>query len=216
MPHPLPLFPLKVVLFPGALLPLHIFEPRYRRLLADVSEHERRFGILPPGEEGGLPRPGAIGCTALVRGVQALPDGCSNIVVSGEERFRLLEPVVANGSPYPRGLVEPVADIAEVQVPSDVEVIRLRALAERYAAALESRTDQFLELQFSREVTALSFEAAGLLEWPFEDRQRVLESRSVRERVTLLLHALPALVQAAEQRARVHVRARQNGHGALR
>jgi Lon protease-like protein len=215
MPHQLPLFPLKVVLFPGALLPLHIFEPRYRRLLADASAGQRRFGILPPGEDGELPGPGAVGCVALVRGVQALPDGCSNIVVSGEERFRLLEPVAA-GTPYHQGLVQPLEDIADVQVPSNVEIIRLRALAERYAAALESRHDQFLELEFSLDPAALSFEAAGLLEWSFEDRQRVLESRSVRERVTLLLHALPALVQAAEQRARVHGQAKQNGHGALR
>jgi uncharacterized protein len=215
MPSHLPLFPLKVVLFPGALLPLYIFEPRYRRLLADVSADQRRFGILPPGEDGGLPGPGAVGCTALVRGAQTLPDGCSNIVVSGEERFRFLGPI-ASGSPYYRGLVELVDDIADVQVPSDVEIIRLRALAERYAAALESRNDQLLDLRFSLDPAVLSFEAAGLLEWPFEDRQRVLESRSVRERVTLLLHTLPALVQAAEQRARVHGQAKQNGHGALR
>ena len=215
MPSQLPLFPLKVVLFPGALLPLYIFEPRYRRLLADVSERRRRFGILPPGEDGGLPGRGAVGCVALVRGTQSLPEGCSNIVVSGEERFRFLEPVPGE-TPYPQGLVEPVRDVAEVQVPSDVDIIRLRALAARYAAALGSRNDQLLELQFSLDAAALSFEAAGLLEWSFEDRQRVLESRSVRERVTLLLHALPALMQAAEQRALVHGRAKQNGHGALR
>jgi Lon protease-like protein len=215
MAHPLPLFALKVVLFPGALLPLYIFEPRYQRLLADVSAGQGRFGILPPGEDGGLPAPGVVGCVALVRGVQPLPDGCSNIVVSGEERFRFLGPV-GSESPYALGQVEPLEDLAEVQVPSDVEIVRLRALAQRYAAALESRKDQVLDLQFSLDPAALSFEAASLLEWSFEDRQRVLESRSLRERVTLLLHALPALVKAAEQRARVHAQAKQNGHGALR
>jgi Lon protease-like protein len=215
MSHPLPLFPLKVVLFPGALLPLYIFEPRYRRLLADVSAEHRRFGILPPGEDGGLPQPGAVGCVALVRGVQALADGCANIVVSGEERIRFLGPVVAD-SPYHQGMVEPHEDIDEVQVVSDADSIRLRALAERYAAALESRNDQFVELQFSLDAAPLSFEAASLLEWPFDERQRLLESRSVRGRVALLLHALPALVQAAEQRARVHAQAKQNGRGALR
>lgn len=215
MPHQLPLFPLTVVLFPGVLLPLHIFEPRYRRLLADVSAGRRRFGILPPGDDGGLPAPGAVGCVALVRGAQALPDGCANIVVSGEQRFRFLEPVESD-APYHQGLVEPMDDVPDAQVPADREIIRLRALAERYAAALESRNDQSLELQFSLDPAALSFEAAGLVEWSFEDRQRVLESRSVRERVTLLLHSLPALVQAAEQRARMHAGAKQNGHGALR
>lgn len=215
MPHPLALFPLKVVLFPGVLLPLYIFEPRYRRLLADVTADGRRFGILPPGEDGGLPLPGTVGCAALVRGVQPLPDGCSNIVVSGEERFRFLGPVVSD-APYHQGMTEPFEDEAEVQVVSDADANRLRALAQRYAAAQESRNDQSLELRFSADPAALSFEAAGLLDWPFEQRQRLLESRSVRERVTLLLHALPALVQAAEARARVHRAAKQNGHGALR
>lgn len=215
MPSHLALFPLKVVLFPGALLPLYIFEPRYRRLLADVSSASRRFGILPPGEDGGLPGSGAVGCTALVRGVQMMPDGCANIVVSGEDRFRFLEPIESE-TPYYQGLIESLEDIPDLQVPSDAETIRLRALAERYAAALESRNDQYLELRFSREPAALSFEAAGLLEWSFEDRQRLLESRSVRERVTLLLHILPALVHTAEQRARVHGQAKANGHGALR
>lgn len=215
MSHPLPLFPLKVILFPGALLPLYIFEPRYRRLLADVTAGDRRFGILPPGEDGGLPAAGTVGCVALVRGSQALPDGCSNIVVGGDERFRFLEPV-ATDAPYHEGRVEPYRDIAEVRVPTDIEIIRLRALAERYARALESRQDQFLELQFSLDAAALSFEAAGLLEWTFDDRRRVLECRSVLERVTLLLHALPALVRAAEQRARVHGEAKRNGRGALR
>ncbi|HEV8196588.1 MAG TPA: LON peptidase substrate-binding domain-containing protein [Gemmatimonadales bacterium] len=214
-PHQLPLFPLQVVLFPGAMIPLYIFEPRYRQLLADVSAGDRRFGILPPGVDGGLPDPGAVGCSAMLRGVQALPDGCANIVVSGEERFRFLG-AVASDSPYHRGLVEPFGDEVEVQVPSEAELRRLRALAERYAAALESRNDQFLELQFSLVPGTLTFQAAALLEWSFEDRQRVLESRSLRERVTLLLHALPALVQTAEQRARIHGQSKQNGHGALR
>ena len=215
MPSQLPLFPLQIVLFPGALLPLYIFEPRYRQLLSDVSAGERRFGIFPPGEGGGLPEPGTVGCTALLRGVQSLPDGCSNIVVEGEGRFRLLHGVEAD-TPYSQGSVEPFGDLPNAQVSTDAEVIRLRALAERYAAAQETRNDQVLDRQFSRDPAALSFEVAGLLEWPFEERRRLLESRSVRERVTLLLHALPALVKGAEQRAGIHAGAKQNGHGAVR
>ncbi|HEU5219165.1 MAG TPA: LON peptidase substrate-binding domain-containing protein [Gemmatimonadales bacterium] len=215
MSRPLPLFPLKVVLFPGVLMPLYIFEPRYRRLLADVSADRSGFGILPPGEDGGLPPGNTIGCVALVRGVQELADGCSNIVVSGEERFRFLRPVAAE-SPYFQGLVEPFEDLPDVEVAGDTEIIRLRALGERYAAALESRNDQLLERQFSLEATSLSFEVAGLLEWPFEDRQRLLQTRSARERVAVLLHALPALVRTAEQRARAHAGAKQNGHGVPR
>lgn len=215
MPQQIPLFPLKVVLFPGALLPLHIFEPRYRRLLADVAADDHRFGILPPGDDGGLPAPGAIGCVARIRGLQPLPDGRSNIVVSGEHRFRYLGPAAAD-SPYGQGVVERVDDVPDVQIPNHADTDRLHALATRYARALEARNDQPLDRSFSGDAAVLSFEAAALLEWEFEERQRMLEIRSVSERVARLLHALPALVHAAEQRALLHGQAKQNGHGALR
>jgi Lon protease-like protein len=212
MASKLPLFPLKIVLFPGALLPLHIFEPRYRQLLADVTLGDHRFGLLPPGERGGLPRPGTLGCVALVRAVQPLGDGRSNIVVSGERRFALLEPAPA-ASPYPQGLVEWVDDTPDVQLPTAEEVSRLRALAERYAHALQALNDQPLAPGLPAGYRELSFEAAALLEWDFEARQRFLEIRSATERVARLLQALPGLVEAAERRAALHARARHNGHG---
>jgi len=212
MPSRLPLFPLKIVLFPGALLPLHIFEPRYRQLLADVTVGDHRFGLLPPGERGGLPGPGTVGCVALVRAVQPLGDGRSNIVVSGERRFALLEPVPAE-SPYPQGLVEWVEDTPDVQIPTAEEVSRLRGLGERYARALQALSDLPLSLELPTGYRELSFEAAALLEWDFEARQRFLEIRSATERVARLLRALPLLVEAAERRAALHARARHNGHG---
>jgi Lon protease-like protein len=92
MPLPqLPIFPLGVVLYPGTALPLHLFEPRYRRLLADVRAGDSRFGILPaiPGvAERNLP-PGRMGCVAEVTDVEMMPDGRANIVVQGRERFAL-------------------------------------------------------------------------------------------------------------------------------
>jgi ATP-dependent Lon protease len=212
MPSRIPLFPLKIVLFPGALLPLHIFEPRYRELLADVTLGDHRFGLLPPGERGGLPARGTVGCVALVRAVQPLGDGRSNIVVSGERRFALLEPAPA-GSAYAQGLVEWVEDTADVQVPTAEEISRLRALAERYAHALQALNDQPLTLELAAGYPELSFEAAALLEWEFEARQRFLEIRSATERVARLLHALPGLVESAERRAARRARARHNGHG---
>ena len=94
MPTRLPVFPLSVVLFPGTPLPLHIFEPRYRQMLADCLADDRRFGITPAGADGEAPDPGMVGCTAEVRVNQELPDGRSNIVVLGGDRFvvaRVLE-----------------------------------------------------------------------------------------------------------------------------
>src|SRR2546428_6852425 len=104
MPRELPIFPLPIVLFPGAPQPLHIFEPRYRELLADCLAADRRFGIAyvpaeyPPGSEP-LPRAGDVGCVALIQNTQGLPDGRSNILTGGERRFVLVD-WVGSGRPY--------------------------------------------------------------------------------------------------------------------
>src|SRR6478609_7401129 len=105
----LPLFPLSVVLFPGTPLPLHIFEPRYRQMLADCLAADRRFGITPAGAQREAPDPGVVGCTAEVRVNQELPDGRSNIVVLGGERF-VVSQLLQEPHPYLTATVEPFED----------------------------------------------------------------------------------------------------------
>ena len=209
----LPLFPLPVVLFPGALLPLHVFEPRYRALLTDAIEAEPRFGILPPGPDGGPPAPGTVGCVARIRAVQPLPDGRSNIVVSGEERVALAR-LVSSPSPYLLGDLEPLPDQPEVLVPGEDQVAAVRHLGEQYAAALAALTDAEPETDWSPDPARLTFQVAALLEWDADRKQHFLAVRSVQERVTRLLHALPVMVREIEGRARVHRRAARNGTGA--
>jgi Lon protease-like protein len=211
----LPLFPLRVVLFPGSLLPLHIFEPRYQALLADVAAGDHRFGLLPPGEHGGLPAPGTLGSVALVRAVQPLPEGRANIVVSGERRFRFLEPAPATTA-YHQGFIEWVEDVPDIQTPSEADLRRLQALGQRYALALNTLNDHVLDTRLPEGASELSFEVAALWEADFEARQRLLEIRSATERVFRLLQVLPGLVARAEERALLHARAKSNGHGVIR
>src|SRR5256885_4028337 len=105
MPRELPIFPLPIVLFPGAPQPLHIFEPRYRQLLQDCLTGDRRFGIAyvaphpPPGADP-VPTPGDVGCVALIPSNQALPDGRSNILTVGERPF-VLRGWISSAHPYP-------------------------------------------------------------------------------------------------------------------
>ena len=93
----LPLFPLpNVVLFPNVFLPLHIFEPRYREMVADALAGDRMIGmvLLRPGWEhdyDGRPPVYPIGCSGVITHVERLPDGRYNIVLRGLERFRILE-----------------------------------------------------------------------------------------------------------------------------
>jgi Lon protease-like protein len=97
IPSEVPIFPLpNVVLFPAALLPLHIFEPRYRAMVADALEAERLIGMvmLRPGWERhyeGTPAVYPIGCAGFITHAERLPDGRYNIMLRGLEKFRILD-----------------------------------------------------------------------------------------------------------------------------
>jgi Lon protease-like protein len=110
----LPLFPLpKVVLFPNVFLPLHIFEPRYRDMVADALRADRLIGmvLLRPGwdrDYDGRPPVYPIGSSGVITHVETLPDGRYNIVLRGLERFRILEE--DNSRSYRLGVVEPWLD----------------------------------------------------------------------------------------------------------
>jgi uncharacterized protein len=97
LPATLPIFPLpNVVLFPNVFLPLHIFEPRYREMVATALEEDRLIGmaLLRPGWEGqydGRPPVYPIGCAGLITHAERLPDGRFNIVLQGLEKFRIID-----------------------------------------------------------------------------------------------------------------------------
>ena len=114
----LPLFPLGAVLFPGALMPLHIFEPRYRLLIRRCLERQRPFGIVlirNGSEVGDGAEPYDVGTEAKIVAQSPMPDGRSYIVTRGERRFAV-ESVIADAEPYLMGQVryldEPEGDRA--------------------------------------------------------------------------------------------------------
>lgn len=87
----LPIFPLPgAIMFPGLQLPLHIFEPRYRAMVADALVRDRRIGMIQPQRaEEGAPL-FEIGCVGRIRDVETMDDGRFNILLEGEARFRIL------------------------------------------------------------------------------------------------------------------------------
>ena len=111
----LPLFPLPMVLFPGAVMPLHIFEPRYRQMMAHCLEGDRRFGLVFHDPERSGPfrmDTGEVGCTAEILKFQPLPDGRSLILTQGQGRFRI-EDGIESEAAYYEGLVDEYADVPE-------------------------------------------------------------------------------------------------------
>ncbi len=113
----LPLFPLRQVLVPGLVLPLNIFEPRYRALVQDLLRRppqERAFGVvaLRQGRDAGSDHPAsslhAVGCTALIREHEELPDGRFQLLTAGAVRFRLHGLDEDAGTPYLTGIVSPL------------------------------------------------------------------------------------------------------------
>ena len=216
----LPLFPLGTVLFPGLVLPLHIFEPRYRTLVRDLmdlpADQTREFGVvaIKSGWEvqstgpGGLTAGGSltlyeVGCTAEVRTVTEHPDGRFDLVTVGRRRFRTKQ-LVDDPAPYL------VADVELLGEPTGDEQLAERLsttvldLFQRYITMMRQQTPEVGE-QLPDRPGVLSYLVAASAVLPLEDRQRLLaaddtvrrlraERTLLRREVTLLsrLRAVPA------------------------
>lgn len=213
----LPLFPLPVVLFPGMPMPLHIFEPRYRKMLADIRAGDSLFGLSyfdAAASEKEIPAAGHIGCVAEVSETQALPDGRSNILTVGLVRYQA-EAYVERGDPYlvvrPR-FIEDDDEDAESLSASSREVA---ALFTRVANSIRVINDERGNLPdiSDTEPQKLSFLVAAALEIEVETKQELLELRSTAERLSRLRDLLTRVVKGYEERARVHGIAKGNGHG---
>ena len=215
-PTTLPLFPLRTVLLPGAPLPLHIFEPRYRQLTVDLmtgTVPEKRFGVVALGpsasvEITSLDQLHPIGCAAVLRQASRLPDGRFDIVTIGERRFRLLS-IDSVAAPYLMGTVEWVPDTPAV-IPGQRSmtlgslVLAARAAYRRYCQAAWKQGD-WTEPSEDVDVAALAHLLATDCLLPLEDRQRILEETRPLHRLRLVtqlisreagilatLHAIPA------------------------
>jgi hypothetical protein len=139
MPLPLsiPIFPLpNVVLFPNVFLPLHIFETRYRAMVADALAGDRIIGmtLLQPGYQSdyeGRPPVYPVGTAGVITHTEALPDGRFNIVLRGIEKFRILEE--DSSRPYRLARIEPLPEVA-----SDGEREAVRDQRRKLEAALKT------------------------------------------------------------------------------
>jgi len=180
MSQSLPLFPLGTVLFPGLLLPLHIFEERYRRLVRDLlTEPEpRQFGVIAirKGRETGVDGVSAlyeIGCTATLRQVREHEDGRFDLVTAGTQRFRLSG--LDYSRPYLQGEVELLAEDTggDAAAAGAAAAVR-RAFREYLVVLATSGTGEAVIPELPEEPAVLSYLVAASMVVDMPDRQALL------------------------------------------
>jgi Lon protease-like protein len=196
-----PLFPLGLVLIPHELVPLHIFEERYKLMIGECIEEEREFGIVWLSDDGLK----EIGCSARIsRVLERFDDGRMNVLVEGSSPFRLLRRI--EDLPYPAGDVELLEDAADDSAagPDAAETAR-----RRYADLVAEVTDERPEPGDLAKLDAYGM--AATLDVALEAKQMLLELRSERGRLEQLEGLFAEALARIRHAERAAERARGNG-----
>jgi ATP-dependent Lon protease len=202
----IPLFPLNVVLFPGANLPLHIFEQRYKVMIGQCLRDNHEFGIVLVGERGVA----ALGCTAAItRKIKDYPDGRMDILTQGRAVFRALQLLRENE--YHEAIVEYPADPAAPLHESieDCEEAGLLALFQECHSLIHG---QMWVTTGKQPLWPLSYQLAARLPIELDEKQALLEIRSEAQRQDFLIRWMSDLLARVEPQKHARGRAAGNGH----
>ena len=194
-----PLFPLGLVALPSELVPLHIFEERYKTMMARVLEEEGEFGIVWIADDGLRP----VGCACEIAEVlERMPDGRLNLVARGTRVFRIEER--QEELAYPAGVVEFLADRREApDAEAETEAHSV------YAELVEQATDRVPDRD---EIAAMSaYEMAATVDFGLEAKQGLLDLRSEAARLRLVTRLMRGAIKRLDFVERAQARARSNG-----
>jgi Lon protease-like protein len=187
----LPLFALNTVLFPHMPLPLHIFEPRYRQMIADCLEEGHSFGVVAirEGSETGPSTPYDVGTLAKIVRIDRLEDGRMNLLVSGASRFRIAQ--TAPDRPYLRGQVRIIPEAGD-DIDATAHVTEQTASAFReYSNLLRELVGQKAdEVEPPMEPELLSYLIAAALNLQVQEKQTLLAEPRTDTRLKLELRLL--------------------------
>jgi len=194
-----PIFALDLVALPSEVVPLHIFEERYRAMMADVLDDDSEFGIVWSAPDGLRD----IGCAMEITSVlERLEDGRLNIVTAGTRPFRIIE--LGAELPYPTATVEFLQDADE---PGDEDA--LETARDVYAELVEEATDKEPEPERLEAMDAYAM--AATVDFGSEAKQQLLDLRSEAARLRLVTRLIRAAVKRLEFVERALARARSNG-----
>jgi Lon protease-like protein len=214
----IPLFPLpNLVVFPNVILPLHIFEERYKEMINTCIDNSSVFGLvlLREGTEESEQTIHRAGTTARVIDVQRLADGRMNIICRGADRFRILH--FGAQLPYWTGTVEVFEDTSGNEAAVGPLVEQVRSLYKR-AFDLSVRLDivEAAEVQLPDSPADLSFMIAYALDIDAQEKQKLLETRSTEERLRALsLHLDESVRKLEQQLVHLKIAAKVRGNGDL-
>jgi Lon protease-like protein len=181
----LPLFPLRLVLFPGQVLPLHIFEPRYRMMLNQCVEEELPFGVVLMRDDtpdwrdykGDVELPYEIGTTAHIRRMERLADGRLNVITLGLHRFRVRK--LRFDMPFLQGEVE-AFPLGGASAPQDARTVS--RLLQSYIKQLSQVLNSEIDLgELPDDPHTLAYTAASALQLPWDEKQSLLETPDLPE-----------------------------------
>ncbi len=194
-----PLFPLGIVALPGELIPLHIFEERYKTMMNECLRDEREFGIVWLSEDGLR----EIGCACEIdRVLERMEDGRMNLVARGTRPFRVLER--QSHLAYPAGVIEFVEDRGD-----DVDPELVSAAHDAYAELVRRATDREPELEDLAEMSAYAM--AATVDFGLDAKQGLLDLRSENARLRLVTRLFRAAIKRLEFVDKAQARARSNG-----
>jgi Lon protease-like protein len=194
-----PLFPLGIVALPSELIPLHIFEERYKAMIGHCLEDESEFGIVWLADDGLRP----VGCACEIAEVlERMEDGRINLIARGTRPFRLESR--QDELPYPAGTVEFLSDREET-----LDRVAADEARAAYAKLVEEATDREPDLDEIAGMTA--YEMAATVEFGLDAKQGLLDLRSETARMRLLTRLFRAAIRRLDFVERAQARARSNG-----
>ncbi len=197
----LPLFPLSIVLLPGTPLPLHIFEDRYKEMMAELIPARGEFGVVLAKDDGIV----NIGCTAVVeRVMQRYADGRLDLIAVGQRRFQVMS--LDEERSFLRASVEYFNDEEAGEVPLE---LRRKAIVQYQRLREVEKPSVIIEPNL--EGPQLSFQLAQFVA-DVDKRQTILSLRSEAERLGFLVNMLPAYIEQREQVVLAKRVAPLNGH----
>ena len=212
----LPLFPLATVLFPGALLPLHIFEERYKAMMRFAVDRGGMFGLsyrsdAQIGRET-PPAVGSVGCIAKINAVMPLEQGRMNVLSTGLIRYRVT--ALRQAEPYLIAAVETFGDELEPGADLIRMVEDIQAMANEFLEAAQSRDEPGIPTvqELPDDPEAFSLLLAGLLPIENDVKQTLLELTSTRVRLTRVRHYMTSALADFNARLKVQEVAKTNGH----